>query len=192
LNRLPLDEHSNDGRRRDHLAQQLQLLRPHLHAQRGHACEISAGSVEARDKSNRYRVGRDNRNHHGGRLCRECRRIGGRGNHVHSTTNQIGRQGEHSIVLALGPAVLDRCIVVLDPALGVRRWAYSNRHWLFPLQSRLPFALRRCGVDSRLLLNLVRREAPGPQCGNATLDRNNVNCEPAHGCRALVHGCYAL
>ena len=28
--------------------------------------------------------------------------------------------------------------------------------------------------------------------GNATLDRNNVNCEPARGCRALVHGCYAL
>jgi hypothetical protein len=39
---------------------------------------------------------------------------------------------------------------------------------------------------------LSRREAPGPQRGNATRDRNNVNCEPARGCRALVHGCYVL
>src|SRR5580692_11947017 len=39
---------------------------------------------------------------------------------------------------------------------------------------------------------LSRREAPGPQCGNATLDRNNVNCEPVRGCRCVVATPYGL
>src|SRR6266540_3404363 len=46
-----VEEPTKDLRRGNQFVQQLQVLRHHLIAQVGHACEIAARSVQARDKS---------------------------------------------------------------------------------------------------------------------------------------------
>jgi Recombinase zinc beta ribbon domain len=51
-----VDEKGNFARRRDHLVQQLQPFRPQLSAQCGRASNITARSVEARNKSHLHRV----------------------------------------------------------------------------------------------------------------------------------------
>src|SRR5260221_9163432 len=51
-----VDEKGNFTRRRDHLVQQLQPFRPQLSAQCGRARNITARSVEARNKSHLHRV----------------------------------------------------------------------------------------------------------------------------------------
>src|SRR6266478_870004 len=66
---------SSCKQRGDQLMQQLQPLRPYLHVQSGYPRNVAARSVQASDKSNRYRIDRyaeDDRNRRGGRLCREC------------------------------------------------------------------------------------------------------------------------
>ena len=61
----------------------------------GRACKIPAGSVQAIDKSCPYGVTTDCEDNRYRRRCRFQRkrgRRGGRNNHLHLTTDQIGRQ----------------------------------------------------------------------------------------------------
>ena len=61
--------------------------------------------------------GEDNRNGCGRRLGGKCRGSApGCDDHVHLPANQIGRQRRQSIILTLGPAVLDRHVAALDIA----------------------------------------------------------------------------
>ena len=51
------------------------------------------------------------------RLCRQSRRISAsRYDHLHLTTNQIGRQRRQTFVLSFRPAILDGNVSILDIA----------------------------------------------------------------------------
>jgi hypothetical protein len=78
------------------LTQQLQSFRCHLEIQAGHAGDIAAGPIEARDKSKLDRIDpypEDDRNLAGCRFGRQ-RRSSTPGTHEdgHSITNQLSRK----------------------------------------------------------------------------------------------------
>lgn len=106
--------------RRHQLVQQLHPFRPELRDQGGHARDISARSVQARDKPRPDRVDpqRENdRNRRARRLCGQCRKsAAGRKDHSHRTTDQLGRQLRQSLVSPFRPAVFDQDIAALDIA----------------------------------------------------------------------------
>ncbi len=85
----------------------------------GHARDVAARAVEAGDKAEPDRVGgqlKDDRNRRGRCLGGKRRRSGGRGNHGHLATDQIGRHRRQPIVLALRPAIFDRYVAAIDVA----------------------------------------------------------------------------
>src|SRR5262249_5473562 len=113
-----IDQHGHGGRRRDHFMQQLQLLRPNLHAQHGYGRKVAARPVEAGDKLHLDRVDacqKDDRNRSGRRLCGQRRRSI-RDDHGHLSANQIGRQHRESVVLILRETVFNDDVLALDIA----------------------------------------------------------------------------
>jgi hypothetical protein len=71
---------------------------------------------------------RESRNRCGRRLRCQRRRDATCSNHGHLTTNQIGRQRRHSIVLAFRPAVFDRGISTLDIAGFAQTLSERSHH----------------------------------------------------------------
>ena len=113
-----IDQHGHGGRRRDHFMQQLQLLRPNLHAQHGYARKVAAWPVEAGDKFHLDRIDacqKDDRNRSGRRLCGQRRRSI-RDDHGHLSANQIGRQHRESVVPILRETVFNNDVLALDIA----------------------------------------------------------------------------
>src|SRR6516165_4938857 len=90
-----VDEQCGGGRGGHQFVQKLQLLRQHLYVQRGHAGNISARSAEASDQSELDWVIsylEDDGDGRSRRLGSERRRLTGKCNHAHLTTNQTGGQ----------------------------------------------------------------------------------------------------
>jgi hypothetical protein len=91
----------------------------------------------------------------GRRLGSKCWWDAGSGNHGYLTTNQIGRQGRQSIVLALRPTVFDRDVPALDVAGLVQTLPEAG-------QTDIGVGLGRAGAEiadhrHRLLLRVQRR-----------------------------------
>src|SRR5258707_11463344 len=79
--------------------------------------------------------------------------------------------------------VAPTCCFFLPPQLAVSDCAKRRQVFV-----RITIRLPPCAAaeSTRACSSILsRREAPGPQRGNATRDRNNVNCEPVRGCRRL-------
>jgi hypothetical protein len=95
-------------------------FRHELDGQTSHARDVIARPVQARDKSERDRVGadpEDDRNCAGCCLCGECRRTSiDRGYHRYLAANEIGGQLRQSIVLAIRPPIFDTHVPSLDIA----------------------------------------------------------------------------
>src|SRR5262249_38538557 len=102
----------------EQLVQQLQSLPIRFRTQRGHACEVTARSVQAGYETdlNRISAGHKNNGDRGGFSLARYRRLAVRDNHAHLTTNQIGCQCRQSITVPFRPAVFDRHIPTLDIA----------------------------------------------------------------------------
>src|SRR5262245_58822947 len=87
-----IDENSNGRRRGYQLMQELQLLGPHLHVQRGHAREVCIWPIKAADEPHLDWIGsccEDDRYKCGRCLGRQCGRTICK-NDGHLTANQIG------------------------------------------------------------------------------------------------------
>ena len=126
-----IDERCHDGCHGHHLVQHFYLLLHQLRGQVAHARDIATWSVEARDKSNRDRVGRsreNDRNPRGRRSCCECRRSACCGNRRHLMLHQLGRQERQSIVLTLSPAVFDRHVPTFDETRFAQALTECARH----------------------------------------------------------------
>jgi len=102
----------------EQLVQQLQSLPIRFRTQRGHACEVTARSVQAGYETdlNRIGAGHENNGNRGGRSLGRYRRLAVRGNHGHLAANQIGCQCRQSIAVPFRPAVFDRHVPALDIA----------------------------------------------------------------------------
>src|SRR5215470_5630556 len=101
--------------------QQLQPLRLYLIAQRGHACHVTARSVEAGDETALHRIDpgdENNRSRHGRHFDRG--RCGGfDDDHGYFTTNQLSRDPRYS--------VFDQDILIVDASLPKTRAERRHR-----------------------------------------------------------------
>src|SRR5262245_34740381 len=104
----------------DQLPQQFYPLRHHFHDEKHHARHIAAGAIEAGHEALVDRVRsnhEDDRDRRRRRLCRPCRlRTAGSRDHGDRPARELGRQRRQSISSALGPAVIDADIAMLDIA----------------------------------------------------------------------------
>src|SRR5262249_32173195 len=104
------------GPLRKQFAQEHQSLWLQCSAPETHARGIAAGTVEAGDKAELYRVSaceEDNWNDRGCRFCRHRRRSVP-DDHGHLALHQFSRQTRQPLVLAAGPAVFDRHVLPLN------------------------------------------------------------------------------
>src|SRR5262249_47029333 len=122
----------------EQLVQQLQSLPIRFRTQRGHACEVTARSVQAGYETDLNRIGAGHKNNgdRGGFSLGRYRRLAVRDNHAHLTTNQIGCQCRQSIAVPFRPAVFDRHVAALDIA-GFRQ-ALAKRGQELGILTRRP------------------------------------------------------
>ena len=115
-----IDEKANHGGCRHHLAQQLQPLWPQRAEEIGHARGVATRAVQAADKPELdwiTAIREDDWSARGCGLCCLGRvRTPRRGDHSHMTADEIIGEGGQSIVLAIGPTILNRRILALDIA----------------------------------------------------------------------------
>src|SRR4051794_13159375 len=157
------NEYSNDSRSRDQLVQQLQPLRPQLHVQYAHARDVATRPIQAGDKSNLDRVASGHEydwNRRGCCLGRLCSRAVC-GNHVHSSSNEIGCQFWQPIVSILRKAVFDRHVLAFDIAALFQTSTPGAQK--VGVLARSPAAEEPDPRDRRLL----RARRQRPRCGTA-------------------------
>jgi hypothetical protein len=85
----------------------------------GHARNITAGPVKARDEAELDGIAadfEDNRNCLGCCLSRERGWSGGRGNHSDLTMNKVVHHHQQPVTLTLSPAIFDRDVLALHIA----------------------------------------------------------------------------
>jgi hypothetical protein len=119
-----VNEKCDQSGARHKFAEESETLRPEPNGKDAYACQISAWSVEAGDKTRLDRIAAI-RKHHGDScgccLCRQCRRPVGGDKHGHLPTNQIGCERRKPIVLTVRKTEFD-CNVLSD---GVVRFFQS-------------------------------------------------------------------
>ena len=130
-----IDDQGELGRGRQQRVHDLQPLWAYLVGECGHAGQVTAGSAQAGNKSQRDRIGageKHNRNCIG--RCLGGPRPGNpaeRCDRCHLAAYEIGGQGRQSIILTLRPAVLDSQIAALDKAGFLQPIAKGFQFWGF-------------------------------------------------------------
>jgi len=112
-----IDEHRHAGRRGHQLTQELQPLARHLSTKKIDTCRVAPRPRKAGDKTELdwvFSGEEDDGNGLGRRLGRDCSRAAGGDDHGDPSFQQVGRQRWQSIVVALGPAVLDGHVLALN------------------------------------------------------------------------------
>src|SRR5437016_4957510 len=123
------------------------------------------------------------RNRRGRRFGRQCRRRGGRGDDGDLVLNQLGRQRRQSVILAPGPAILDRHVAALDITSFVEALAERGHHGCV--------SLRRPTIEEpdhrHCWLLRARRERP--DCRRTAAEKRD-EFPPPHGAypKAKDHG----
>ena len=114
-----IDEHGNTHGLGHQLMQESQPLGHHLLDEKIDAGRVAARPREAGDKTKLDRVFADaehDRDRRGRSFGRDRSAAAGRGDHGHTTADQVSHQRRQAIVLALQPVVLDRHVLALDVA----------------------------------------------------------------------------
>ena len=117
---IRVHEHRDGRGRGNEIVQQSQTLLGQLRGEDVDSGRIAAGSGEAGDEPQLDRIGAGVE-HDGDRCGRGLDRSSGsfaadRDDDGDLAANEIGRQRRHPLILALGPAVLDRDVAALDEA----------------------------------------------------------------------------
>jgi hypothetical protein len=112
-------EHGNTNGLGHQRMQKPQPLGVHLPIEKIHAGRGAARPGQAGDKTSFDRVCTDaenNRDRRGRRFGRDRNLVAERGDHGHTTADQVSHQRREAIVLALQPVVFDRDVLAFDVA----------------------------------------------------------------------------
>src|SRR5262245_3192481 len=115
-----IDERGHTRGAGHQLMQQREPFGDHLGAEKIYPGRIASGAGDARNETKLDRIltdAEDDRDRRGSGLSRACAgRAARHRDHRHPTTDQIGRQFLHPIVLTLRPAILDRDVLTFHKA----------------------------------------------------------------------------
>ena len=155
-----IDEHGNTNGLGHQLVQESQPLGHDLQEEKIDAGRVAARPGEAGDKTKLDRVfadTEDDRDRRGRGFGRDRSGAHGRGDHGHTTADQVSHQRRQAIVLALQPVVLDRHVLALDIAGFAKSFAERESH--SPLQASADPSVDKSDHRKRQLLRTAPRPA---------------------------------